>query len=69
MWRHPICSRHWQLSELAARQQVFELSIETDQMLALMDGGGGKPGIGHGVGAYRLVRTQFAQRLGSWGQV
>jgi hypothetical protein len=31
----------WQPSELAARQQVFEASIETDQMLALMDDGGG----------------------------
>jgi hypothetical protein len=38
---HQISSRHGQPRELAARHQRFEVSIETDQMLALVDDGGG----------------------------
>jgi hypothetical protein len=42
------------MNELSSWQQAFEVGVETDCMIPLMDGGGGQPGIGQVIGSERF---------------
>ncbi len=53
-----FCRRlHREPGELGSGQQAFEIGVEADHMLALVDGRGGQPGVWHVIGSERLVEA------------
>lgn len=51
---------HREPGELGSREQALEIAIEADQMLALLNDGSGKPGVGQIVGCQHFVGAQLA---------